>query len=64
MADAATWSLPVLLGSDILVRDVSGYPMLNDYFRVSVGTPKESDILIKALREIFAGTESLSEDSL
>jgi len=42
-----------LLKRDILVRDVSGYPMLKDYFRVSVGTPEENDLLVKALREIF-----------
>ena len=43
-----------LLERDILVRDVSGYPMLKDYFRVSVGTPEENDALIAALKEIFA----------
>ena len=43
-----------LLARDILVRDVSGYPMLKDYFRVSVGTPEENDRLLAALREIFA----------
>src|SRR5215204_4567400 len=32
-----------LLRNDILVRDVSGYPMLRDYFRVCVGTPEEND---------------------
>ncbi|HEX7176408.1 MAG TPA: histidinol-phosphate transaminase [Pyrinomonadaceae bacterium] len=42
-----------LLARDILVRDVSGYPMLKDYFRVSTGTPAENDLLIAALREIF-----------
>jgi histidinol-phosphate aminotransferase len=42
-----------LLKRDILVRDVSGYPMLKDYFRLSVGTPEENDLLLKALREIF-----------
>ena len=42
-----------LLARDILVRDVSGYPMLRDYFRVSVGTPEENDRLLAALREIF-----------
>ncbi len=42
-----------LLRRDILVRDVSGYPMLRDYFRVSVGTPRENDLLLAALREIF-----------
>lgn len=47
-----------LLAHDILVRDVSGYPMLNDYFRVSVGTPEENDKLIAALEEIFGKEEA------
>jgi histidinol-phosphate aminotransferase len=42
-----------LLKRDILIRDVSGYPMLSDYFRVSVGTPEENDLLIEALREVL-----------
>jgi histidinol-phosphate aminotransferase len=42
-----------LLKRDILIRDVSGYPMLNEYFRVSVGTPEENDRLVMALREIL-----------
>ncbi len=42
-----------LLNRNILIRDVSGYPMLSEYFRVSVGTPEENDLLIEALREIF-----------
>jgi len=41
-----------LLERDILVRDVSGYPMLHDYFRVSVGRPEENDRLLKELRAI------------
>jgi histidinol-phosphate aminotransferase len=41
-----------LLKHDILIRDVSGYPMLRDYFRFSVGTPEENDRLLKAIREI------------
>ena len=41
-----------LLQRDILIRDVSGYPMLQEYFRVSVGTPNENDMLVQALREI------------
>lgn len=41
-----------LLKRDILVRDVSGYPMLREYFRVSVGTPEENDRLVRALHEI------------
>jgi histidinol-phosphate aminotransferase len=42
-----------LMRRDILIRDVSRYPLLQDYFRVSVGTPEENDHLIKALREIL-----------
>lgn len=42
-----------LLQQDILIRDVSGYPMLSEYFRVSVGTPRENDLLVKALKEIL-----------
>jgi len=42
-----------LLKRDILIRNVSGYPMLNDYFRVSVGTPEENDLLLEGLREIL-----------
>jgi len=41
-----------LLRRDILVRDVSAYPMLNEYFRASVGTPDENDKLLRALHEI------------
>lgn len=46
-----------LLRRDILIRDVSGYPMLADYFRISVGTTAENDALIAALREIFRKDE-------
>jgi histidinol-phosphate aminotransferase len=42
-----------LIQRDILVRDVSSYPMLSDYFRLSVGTPEENDLLLSALKEIF-----------
>lgn len=41
-----------LLAHDILVRDISGYPMLRDCFRISVGTPEENDRLLKAIRVI------------
>lgn len=41
-----------LLRRDILIRDVSKYPLLQSYFRVSVGTPEENDLLIEALQEI------------
>jgi histidinol-phosphate aminotransferase len=42
-----------LLNQDILIRDVSGYPILEDFFRVSVGTPAENDLLLAALERIF-----------
>jgi histidinol-phosphate aminotransferase len=41
-----------LLKHDILIRDVTGYPMLSEYFRFSVGTPDENARLLKAIREI------------
>ena len=43
-----------LFSRDILIRDVSSYPMLENYFRLSVGTPEENDLLLGALGEIFA----------
>ena len=42
-----------LLNRNILIRDVSGYPMLSEYFRLSVGTPEENDLLLEALKEIL-----------
>ncbi|MFL6332905.1 MAG: histidinol-phosphate transaminase [Pyrinomonadaceae bacterium] len=39
----------------VLIRDMSGYPKLKDYFRVSVGTPAENDRLLEGLRDIFGG---------
>lgn len=50
-----------LLTRDILIRDVSTYPMLNEYFRVSVGTPEDNDLLIEALRNIVAHSERVLE---
>ena len=47
-----------LLRRDILIRDVSAYPLLGDYFRVSVGTPEENDQLLASLREIFGSIEA------
>lgn len=41
-----------LLARDILIRDVSSYPMLGQYFRFSAGTPAQNDYLLKAIREI------------
>ena len=42
-----------LLARGVLIRDVSGYPMLKDYFRVSVGTREENEKLLGGLREIL-----------
>jgi histidinol-phosphate aminotransferase len=42
-----------LLARDILIRDVSRYPMLEEYFRLSVGTPDENDRLLASLEEIM-----------
>ncbi len=41
-----------LVNRDILVRDMSSYPMLSRALRVSVGTPEENDKLLDALAEI------------
>jgi histidinol-phosphate/aromatic aminotransferase/cobyric acid decarboxylase-like protein len=43
-----------LLQRGILIRDVSAYPMLQDYFRFGIGTPEENDQLLDALRALFA----------
>ncbi len=48
------WVCSELLARGILIRDVSGYPLLTDYFRFSLGTPAENDALVAALKEIFA----------
>ncbi|MGA9768536.1 MAG: histidinol-phosphate transaminase [Blastocatellia bacterium] len=42
-----------LVARDILVRDVSKYPMLSEYFRLSVGSPEENDRLLAALEEVL-----------
>jgi histidinol-phosphate aminotransferase len=38
----------------ILIRDVSSATLLNDYVRISVGTPEENDALLESLREILS----------
>jgi histidinol-phosphate aminotransferase len=43
-----------LVARDILVRDVSKYPMLSEYFRLSVGSPEENDRLIAALADVMS----------
>jgi histidinol-phosphate aminotransferase len=41
-----------LLARDILIRDVSGYPMLSEYFRFNVGTSEQNDYVLKAIGEV------------
>lgn len=41
----------------ILVRDVSGYPMLDGCLRVTAGTAEETDIFLDATRHILKGAE-------
>jgi len=38
----------------ILIRNISSAPMLENYVRISVGTPEENDKLLSALEEIFS----------
>ncbi|HEX9343622.1 MAG TPA: aminotransferase class I/II-fold pyridoxal phosphate-dependent enzyme, partial [Actinomycetota bacterium] len=38
-----------LLDRGVLVRDVSGYPTLDRYLRVTIGTPAENDAFLAAL---------------
>lgn len=47
-----------LLKRDILIRDVSSYPMLSDYFRVCAGTPEENNYLLEALQNRGGGAGS------
>ena len=41
-----------LLERDVLIRDVSGYPMLREFFRFSIATPEGNDDLMEKIREI------------
>lgn len=52
-----------LLGRNILIRDVSGYPLLQDHFKVSVGTPEENDLLIEALAKIVRKKTEATTDA-
>ncbi len=45
----------LLDGHGILVRDVSGYPMLEGCLRVNAGTPEETGEFLDALRAILTG---------
>jgi len=52
MGGRAVWQ--ALLDRDILVRDCSSWPRLDDCLRVTVGTPSENDLFVAALREVLA----------
>lgn len=45
----ATKVFEALYSNGILVRDISRYPMLQNFLRVSVGSPQENDQFLKAL---------------
>lgn len=47
-----------LLHRNILIRDVSRYPLLEDGLRVSIGTPQENNRFLSALSDILAPTEA------
>lgn len=47
------WLFEKLLESGILVRNVSAYPMLANHLRISVGSKKENEALIDALKKIY-----------
>jgi histidinol-phosphate aminotransferase len=42
-----------LVADGILIRDVSGYPMLDNCLRISVGTPDENGLLRQSMRKFF-----------
>jgi histidinol-phosphate aminotransferase len=44
-----------LAKNGILVRDVSGYPMLENCLRINAGTPEENRVLQEAMRSFFEG---------
>ena len=54
--------LEELLQREILIRDVSNYPKLNDYFRVTVGSPEENDALVTALCDIFTSRKTVAQN--
>ncbi len=52
-ADArAVWT--ALVERSVLVRDVSGWPRLAGWLRVTVGTPEEDDAFLAALADVLA----------
>ncbi len=49
----AQWLFNKLVEQSILIRDVSAYPFLDNHLRISVGTPEENNLLVKALKSIL-----------
>jgi histidinol-phosphate aminotransferase len=43
-----------LLDRGVLIRDISAYPTLDRYLRVTVGTPDENDTFLAALADVLA----------
>lgn len=39
----------------VLVRDVSGYPMLEGCLRVNAGTPEENDVFLRGVEQVLSG---------
>jgi histidinol-phosphate aminotransferase len=48
------WSM--LVGHSVIVRDTSSFAELDDFLRVTVGTPAENDAFIAALDAVLAGS--------
>ena len=48
----ATWQ--GLIDRDVLVRDCSGWPRLENCLRVTVGVPEENDAFLNALQEVLS----------
>ncbi len=42
----------VCLNAGVVIRDMRANPVLNDALRISIGTPEENDVLLKALGRI------------
>ena len=51
---SASQAFEALYSKGILVRDISRYPMLENFLRVSVGLPQENDQFLKELRGFLA----------
>jgi histidinol-phosphate aminotransferase len=47
-----------LLDRGVLIRDISAYPTLDRYLRVTVGTPEENDTFLAALADALADAQA------